>query len=257
MKNNLFIIIQARMTSTRLPKKVMLPLCGKTVLEIVIDRLGKYKNNIIIATTDDGTENPIIEICKKANVKYSKGNTNNVLERYYKSAKEHGAKEHDLIIRITSDCPLIDSFMMEKVISMYNNGNYDYVSNRIKRTVPIGLDVEVFNFKLLEQIYYNATLDFEKEHVTPYVYLSHKNKYKIGSFEDDEDNSHYRLTLDEEKDYIVIKEVYKKFNNSTNFTYKELIRMLQENDYIRQINLSVQQKEATSVAIKKGENNGL
>ncbi len=88
MKNNLFIIIQARMTSTRLPKKVLLPLCGKTVLEVIIERLNKYKDNIIIATTDDGSETPILELCKKIDVKVSKGSVNNVLSRYYHSAKE-------------------------------------------------------------------------------------------------------------------------------------------------------------------------
>jgi len=257
MQNNLFIIIQARMTSTRLPKKVLLPLCGKTVLEVVIDRLDKYKKNIIIATTDDGSEKPIVDLCKSINVKYFQGSVNNVLQRYYESAKNNGAKNNDIIVRITSDCPLIDATMMEKVIDMYTTKNYDYVSNRIKRTVPVGLDVEVFNFKLLEYVYYNATEEFEKEHVTPYIYLSNKDNFKLGSYEEQEDNSQYRLTLDEEKDYLAIQEVYKKFNNSLNFSYEELISILKENDYIRQINLSVQQKEATSVARTKGESNGL
>lgn len=253
MKDNIFIIIQARMTSTRLSKKVLLPLCGKAVLEVVIDRLTKYKDNIIIATTDDGSEKPIVELCRNLHVKYFQGTINNVLKRYYESAKKHGAKNNDIIVRVTSDCPLIDATMMEKVIDMYKTGSYDYVSNRMKRTVPVGLDVEVFNFKLLEYVYYNASEEFEKEHVTPYIYLSNKDKYKLGSCEEKEDNSDYRLTLDEEKDYLAIKEVYKKFNNSLNFNYEELIAMLKENDYIRQINLSVQQKEATSVAQKKGK----
>jgi len=242
MKNNLFIIIQARMTSTRLPKKVMLPLCNKTVLEVVIDRLEKYKNNIIIATTNDGTEEPIINLCKKINVKYSQGSVNNVLERYYQSAKEYGATQNDLIVRITSDCPLIDITMMEKVIEMYKKGNYDYISNRINRTIPVGLDVEILNFELLEQTYLHAKEDFEKEHVTPYIYLSHNKNYNIGSCEEIEDNSQYRLTLDEDKDYEAIKEIYKKFNNSLDFNYNDLISMLRENDYISKINESVKQK---------------
>ncbi|WP_404319153.1 cytidylyltransferase domain-containing protein [Malaciobacter canalis] len=243
MKNNLFIIIQARMTSTRLPKKVLLPLCGKTVLEVVIERLNKYKDNIIIATTDDGSENPILELCKKIDVKVSKGSVNNVLSRYYHSAKEFAATKKDIIVRITSDCPLIDCTMMEKVIDMYINGDYDYVSNRINRTVPVGLDVEVFSFELLEYMYINAKEDFEKEHVTPYIYLSHKDSYKIGSFEENKDNSTYRLTLDEQKDYEAIQEVYKKFNNQTDFSYKDLITMLEKNSYISKINESVKQKQ--------------
>lgn len=245
MKNrNLFIIIQARMTSTRLPKKVMLPLCKKSVLEIVMDRLGKYKKNIIIATTDDSSSEPISDLCENLDIKYFKGSTNNVLERYYLSAKKYDAKDEDIIVRITSDCPLIDQSLMEKAIDMFVQGNYDYVSNRINRTIPIGLDVEVFSFAVLKESYNNANEDFEKEHVTPYIYLSNKDKYKIGSCEEQDDNSKYRLTLDEDSDYKAIKEVYSKFGNKIEFSYEELISMLKDNEYIYEINNHVYQKNA-------------
>jgi len=240
--NNLHIIIQARMTSTRLPKKVLLPLCDKTVLGILIARLYKYKSNIIIATTNDGTELPIVKFCKKNNIKYYQGNTDNVLERYFLSAKQYDAKDNDLIVRITSDCPLIDSNVMEDVINMYNNGNYDYVSNRLNRTVPVGLDVEVFNFNILEYMHANAILEYEKEHVTPFIYITNKDKYKLGSFEYNVDNSKYRLTLDEKNDYTAIKEIYKKFDNTTKFNYQQLIDMLDNNTYIYDINKNVSQK---------------
>ena len=245
MKNNvnIFIIIQARMTSTRLPAKVMLPLCGKTVLEIVVERLGPYKDNIIIATTDDGTEIPIVDLCKNNNIKYYQGSTDNVLERFYFSAKKFNAKEKDIIVRITSDCPLIDIGLLNKCVDMFKSGKYDYVSNRLNRTIPVGLDVEVLDFKLLEYINKNAREDFEREHVTPYIYLSKKRNYKLGSCEEENNNSKYRLTLDELKDYKAIKEVYKKFNNKANFNYDELIKMLDSNSYITEINRSVNQKK--------------
>lgn len=245
MKNkNLFIIIQARMTSTRLPKKVMLPLCDKKVLEIVIDRLNKYKKNIIIATTDDSSSKPISDLCESLDIKYYKGSTGNVLERYYLSADKYNAKDDDIIVRITSDCPLIDQSLMEKVINMFIDGNFDYVSNRINRTIPVGLDVEVFSFAVLKESYINAKEEFEKEHVTPYIYLTNKDKYKIGSCEEKEDNSKYRLTLDEELDYKAIKEVYSKFENKIDFSYEELILMLKDNNYIYEINSQVYQKSA-------------
>ena len=202
------------MTSTRLPKKVLLPLCDKTVLEVVLKRLHPYKNNIIIATTNDGTEKPIIELCKTLNIKYHQGSTDNVLKRYYESAKKYNASQKDIIVRITSDCPLIDASIMKKTIDKYVDGNYDYVSNRINRTVPVGLDVEVFNFKALEEAFKEANSFYDKEHVTPYFYITKKDYYKVGSYEENEDNSHYRLTLDERDDYLAIKEVYKKFNNN-------------------------------------------
>lgn len=242
--NNIYIIIQARMTSTRLPKKVMLPLCETTVLEVVINRLDKYKNSIIIATTDDESSKPISDLCEKLNIKYFKGSTSNVLERYYLAAKKFALKEDDIIVRITSDCPLIDQDIMGKSIQMYIDGNYDYVSNRLNRTIPIGLDVEVFNFSLLQESYKNAKEKFEQEHVTPYIYLTNKMKYNLGSCEEKEDNSKYRLTLDEEADYTAIKEVYKKFDNKLDFTYEELISMLKNNEYIYEINKDIYQKSA-------------
>ena len=159
---------------------------------------------------------------KTLEIKYFTGSTNNVLERYYLSAKKYDAKDKDIIVRITSDCPLIDQSLMEKAIDMFVQGNYDYVSNRINRTIPIGLDVEVFSFAVLKESYNNANEDFEKEHVTPYIYLTNKNKYKIGSCEEKEDNSKYRLTLDEDLDYKAIKKVYSKFGNKINFSYERI-----------------------------------
>lgn len=232
------------MTSSRLPKKVMLPLCGKSVLEIVMDRLEKYKKNIIIATTDDSSSDPISTLCEDLDIKYFKGSTNNVLERYYLAAKKYDAKDEDIIVRITSDCPLIDQTLMEKAIDMFVQGNFDYVSNRINRTIPVGLDIEVFSFALLKESFNNAIENFEKEHVTPYIYLTNKNKYKIGSCEENEDNSKYRLTLDEDLDYKAIKEVYAKFGNKIDFSYKELISILKDNTYIYEINNQVYQKSA-------------
>lgn len=231
------------MTSTRLPKKVMLPLCGKTVLEVVIDRLKQYKDNVIIATTSDGTEVPIVDLCKSNNIRYYQGSTANVLERYYLSAKNFNAKETDIIVRITSDCPLIDVGLLDKCIDMYRSGQYDYVSNRLNRTVPVGLDVEVFSFKLLEYMHKNAKEEFEREHVTPYIYLTEKESYSLGSCEEVIDNSQYRLTLDESSDYELIKEVYKRFNNTIDFNYDELIELLDRNPYIKEINCSVSQKQ--------------
>ena len=232
----LFIIIQARMTSSRLPKKVLLPLCGKTVLEVMLDRLEQWKDNIIIATTDDGSEKDITDLCTKLGIRYFRGSTYNVLSRYYKSALQYGAENNDIIV-------LIDPELLQKTLALYLDGDYDYVSNRINRTVPVGLDVEVFNFEILKESYLNASMAYEKEHVTPYIYITQKDKFKIGSFEESKNCAHYRLTLDEEDDYIAIKEIYKKFNNKIHFSYKELINMLELNPYIYQINHHVSQKK--------------
>lgn len=241
--SKLFIIIQARMTSTRLPKKVLLPLCGKTVLEVMFDRLERWKENIIIATTDDGSEEPITELCTKLGIKYYRGSTNDVLNRYYKSAVQYGATDNDIIVRLTSDCPLIDPDIVQNTIQLYKNGKFDYVSNRINRKVPVGLDAEVFNFSVLEEAYINASEAFEKEHVTPYIYMTKKMHYRIGSYEPEVDGSKYRLTLDEEDDYLAIKEIYNKFDCKTDFTYEALINTMKNSPLLYEINAHVEQKK--------------
>ncbi len=235
----LFIIIQARMTSTRLPKKVLLPLCEKTVLEVMLDRLGNYHDNIIIATTNDGSEEPIVELCERLDVKCYRGDTEDVLSRYLKSALEFGAKEGDTIVRLTSDCPLIDGELLKQMISFYHDNSFGYVSNCINRTYPRGLDIEVFSFSSLQNAYENAKTISEKEHMTPYI----KEQEIVGHFTDTHDNSKYRLTLDEEDDYKAIQEVYKKLNCRVDFSYDELIRVLEENPYIHEINAHIEQKK--------------
>lgn len=232
------------MTSTRLAGKVLLPLCEKTVLEVMLKRLKKFKNNIIIATTDDGSEMPITQLCEKNNIEYFMGDAYNVLDRYYRCAKYFNAKSGDIIVRLTSDCPLIDGDVVEKIIDYYKKNSFDYVSNVIKRTFPRGFDCEVFSFDVLKKAYKNAASDFEKEHVTTYIHTTHKDEFKIGSYEDSEDNSKYRLTLDEKEDYEAIKEVYSKFGCKTNFDYRELLAVLKANEYIFDINSHIEQKKS-------------
>jgi len=235
----LYIIIQARMTSTRLPGKVLLPLCGKTVLEVMLDRLQSFKDDIIIATTNDGSEKPIVDLCKKLGVKYYRGDTDNVLERYHDSAVAFGAKVGDTIVRLTSDCPLIDGQLVKEIISFYHDNSFEYVSNCVHRTYPRGLDVEVFSFQSLKDAMQNATENSEKEHVTPYI----KEHVKVGDFVDCHDHSKYRLTLDEEDDYCAIQEIYKKLDYDVDFSYTKLIDLLEKNPYVYEINAHIEQKK--------------
>lgn len=227
------------MTSTRLPKKVLLPLCGKTVLEVMLDRLSGYHDNIIIATTNDGSERPIVKLCEKLGVKHYRGDTEDVLSRYHDSAVVFGASEGDTIVRLTSDCPLIDEEVLRKTLNLYHDGGFDYVTS-FPESFPRGLDVEVFDFKSLKNAYMNATKSHEKEHVTPYIISHAKNS---GSYKDVEKNGKYRLTLDEEDDYIMIKEVYKKLGCRVDFSYQELIDVLHQNPYLYKINAHVEQKK--------------
>ena len=234
-----FIIIQARMTSTRLPAKVVLPLCEKTVLEVMMERLEPFKDNIIIATTNDGTQQPIVEICQKLHLKYYEGDTQNVLSRYYEAALKFGAKEDDILVRCTSDCPLIDKDIVQKTIDFFIASKADYTHNS---GFPVGMSAEVFRFSLLQEAYEKAQSDYEKEHVTPYMYVSQKDKLKITTFKNEQNDSNYRITLDEIDDYKAIQEIYKLFGCRTTFSYQELIQKLHQNPYIYAINAHVKQK---------------
>ncbi|WP_345993159.1 glycosyltransferase family protein [Sulfurimonas sp. HSL-1716] len=236
---NLYIIIQARMTSTRLRAKVMLPLCGKTILEVMLSRLEEFKENIIVATTDDGSQMPIVELCKRLHVKYFQGDTDDVLARYYHSASKFGADEKSIIVRCTSDCPLIDAQIVKKTIEFYKNSDARYVCACQQSGFPRGMDTEVFSFAHLKEAYENAITEHHKEHVTPYI----KENVKCASYKNSHDHSRYRLTLDEEDDYKAITELYEKLNCETDFSYEKLIETLEQNLYIYEMNKHVEQKK--------------
>lgn len=237
------IVIQARTTSTRLPKKVLLPLANKTVLEVMLKRLEKFKENIIIATTNDGTQKEIVKICEKHNIKYYEGDTNNVLSRYYEACKKFNLKSDDIVIRCTSDSPFIDANLIEQAIKLYKTSKADYVSLGAHSGFPRGLDSEIFSFLLLKNAFFNAKTDYEKEHVTPYLHTTIKNKLKIKYLINKNNDSKYRITLDEIDDYKAIVQLYEKLGNNENFSYEKLILTLKNNPYIFEINKHVEQKK--------------
>ncbi|TMP33861.1 cytidylyltransferase domain-containing protein [Pseudoalteromonas rubra] len=238
--NKVQIIIQARMTSTRLPGKVMLPLCDSTVLQVVLDRLSQLRPYIIVATTNDGSEQPIIELCDKLDVKTYRGDTDDVLSRYYEAAKFHGADKNTTIVRITSDCPLIDNELCLKVIEKHLEKQFDIVNLGPHSGYPRGLDCCAFSFKLLEHTQKLATSKEDREHVT--LGMAKFLSVSTYSFAEGESLSHWRLTLDELDDYKAIKAIYSEFANKLEFSYSELKKMLKEKPELTDINSHVDQK---------------
>ncbi len=214
-------IVQARVGSTRLPGKVLKKICGKAVLEHDIDRLRRIKNidEIVIATTKLEKDTAIIEMCKSLGAKYFRGSEEDVLSRYYYAAKENNA---DVVVRVTSDCPLIDFEISENIIQYYidNKDKYDYVSNTIDRTYPRGLDIEVFSFNALEKAFKEAVSLRDKEHVTPYIWDNPKI-FKLAQYKNSENYSNLRWTLDTEEDFQLINKIYNllypNMNSNLNF----------------------------------------
>ncbi|MBQ4861971.1 glycosyltransferase family protein [Pseudoalteromonas sp. MMG013] len=238
--SNVMIIIQARMTSTRLPEKVMLPLCGKSVLQVMIERLSDWHEHIIVATTNDGSERPILDLCNKLNIRTFEGDTQDVLGRYYHAAKRYGATENTTIVRLTSDCPLIDQQLCAQVISKRRQQEYDMVNLGPHSGYPRGLDCCAFSFRLLKHTHNQATSVSDREHVT--LGMAKFNSMSTYTFSAQEDFSHYRLTLDEPDDYLAITAIYDAFCDSLNFSYPELLKMLKKKPELYDINKHVEQK---------------
>jgi len=240
-------IIQARVSSTRLPGKVLKDLphgSGITVLEQVIGRLKRSKklNDIIVATTVEKADNKIVNISKKKDVKYFRGNRENVLSRFYLAAQKNNL---DIIVRITGDCPCIDSEIIDLIISKHLKIKADYTSNSLKRTFPEGLDVEVFNFSVLAKAYENAQRGYEKEHVTPYIY-DNPSIFKIIQIKAPEKfrAPSIRITLDTEEDYALLCVVFDcLYRKKKYFNTSDIINLFNKKPWLKLINKKVIQKK--------------
>ena len=237
-------IMQARVGSSRLPAKVLKKIAGKTVLEHDVDRLNRVKSidEIVIATTIEERDYKIVDEANRLGVKFFRGSEDDVLSRYYFAAKENNA---DVVVRVTSDCPLLDSKVTDEIIRFYldNYPRYDYVSNTLDRTYPRGLDTEVFSFKALEKAFYEAKEDFQREHVTPFIWDNNKEFINY-QFKQSEDNSNLRLTLDTEEDLKLITEVYSElYDDNNNFGLEEVTSLFKRRPELIDINKEIEQKK--------------
>ncbi len=240
---NIICIIQARIGSTRLPGKVLKEIAGKTVLEHTVDRIRRISNidDIVVATTTTDMDNSIVEECKRIGVKYFRGSERDVLSRYYHCANEFNASD---IVRVTSDCPLIDSSVTKNIVQFYidNSEKYDYVSNTIDRTYPRGLDTEVFSFIALEKAFFEANSPRDREHVTPYIW-DNPNIFRIYKYKSEEDNSGLRWTLDTEEDFKLIFKIYEYFKQKKYFGLDDILKLIELKPELKYINHFIEQKK--------------
>lgn len=246
------VIIQARMTSTRLPGKVLLPVhkqTNLTMLEAVLDRITKSKliNQVIIAMTINETDDPIVEMVNKYNNQNNvvcsvfRGSENDVLSRYYLAATE---SQLDHIVRVTSDCPLIDPKVVDQVVGFYMEHleEYDYVSNTIERTYPRGLDLEVFSYQTLQQAYQRAIDLDEREHVTAHIYR-HPKDFRVKAYTQLVDQSQYRLTIDTSADLDLVQRIYDElYLQDPNFGLSQIIDLLERHPDWVELNKDIEQK---------------
>ena len=238
------IIVQARMTSTRLPGKVLMPVMGKPLLEYQIERLQRVRraDDIIIATTTNDTDQPIVDLAERLGIKVFRGSEEDVLARYLGAAQENGL---DVVVRITSDCPLIDPAVVDDVIGTYldNAENCDYVSNGLTRTFPRGMDTEVFPFSILEKVFWEAIEQPYREHVTPYIYEDNQ-RFRLLNVAFQRDESHQRWTVGTPEDFKLIEHILETlYPINPLFKLEEVLALMSVHPNWFEINSQIEQKK--------------
>lgn len=237
-------LIQARMGSTRLPNKVMKPIAGVPMIELLLSRVSRAKqvDKIVVATSVDPRNQPLIEHVRKLGYACEQGSENDVLDRFVRAAKNHQA---DVIVRITGDCPLVDPELVDEVIRRFKSAGVDYFSNVSPPTYPDGLDIEVFTFRALEQASLATIEPYDREHVTPY--LRESAKFKTASMQHNQDLSALRWTVDEPADFAVIEKVFQHFHPRTDFSWGEVLDLQRQQPDIFNINQHIVRNEGATM----------
>ena len=237
---NVVAIIQARMGSTRLPGKVLLDLGGRTMLARVVRRTGRAAlvDEVVVATSTAAADEPIIEQCRRLSVACFRGNEQDVLDRYYRAA---AARAAEAVVRVTSDCPLIDPDLIDRVVGAFLDERPDYAANILQRTWPRGLDTEVMSVSTLNRAWREASEPYQRTHVTPYVY-QHPEQFRLLSVTHHEDLSDGRWTVDSQADLDFVRAVYRRMDDDA-FSRHDVCRLLSEEPFLADLNRHVSQKQ--------------
>jgi spore coat polysaccharide biosynthesis protein SpsF len=233
-------IIQARMGSTRLPGKVLNDLEGKTMLARVLERVRRARlvDDILVATTDRAEDDAIVEECRRGSVAVARGDAEDVLDRYYRAAQLSKA---EAVVRITSDCPLIDPEITDKTIAAFLESRPDYAANVLERTYPRGLDTEAMSFEALAKAWRQAGKPYQREHVTPYIY-EHPDEFKLLSVKGDADYSFHRWTVDTPEDLELVRAIYRRLKADESFSWRHVLELLEKEPKLVELNRSTRQK---------------
>lgn len=238
-------IIQAHMSSSRLPGKVLKDIAGKSMLERVIERTARFipVNHIVVATSTNSVDDAIVALCQKQNIVYFRGSDEDVLLRFTETARFAQA---DVCIRITSDCPLLDPVLSQHILQSFLNAKpaVEYAANTIPHTYPRGLDTEVFTTKALEQACREATSDYQRRHVTVYMY-ENPQMFRLLNIASDIDRSDWRWTVDYNEDLEFVRSVYERLGKDGRFSWMDVVQLLEAEPQIRMINASKIQKHIT------------
>ncbi len=245
-------IIQARMSSTRLPGKVLIKFCKKSVLEHIVQRLKTCEliDDIVIATSDHDSDNKIENFCIEKNLNVFRGSLNDVLDRYYKAAIKYKA---DAILRITADCPLIDPEIVDKIIKTFHENQCDLCG--LSGEFPDGLDCSVFAFKAIEKSWKEAELKSEREHVGPYI-EKNPDIFKIKPVYLFNNMKHLRWTLDTPEDQLLLNEIFNElYDDDHVFLTKDILELLELKPNLLNINDKIVRNEGYLISLNNDKVN--
>ncbi len=262
-------IIQARMSATRLPGKVLLDIAGEPMLARVVERTqrSRWVDQVVVATSNDQSDDAIEAFCVQRKYPCFRGNLHDVLDRYYQAAVYSSAS---VVVRITADCPIIDPDVIDHTLLAFydqgpssisrnhpilakrdlpNNGftpAWDFAANRLpppwKRTFPIGLDTEVCTFSALESAWRDANQPHQREHVMPYLYEDDR-KFRVLLVNHEPDYGEMRLTVDTPKDLELLRSIYERFSGADNFSWYEVLDLLRVEPELGEVNANVRHKD--------------
>jgi spore coat polysaccharide biosynthesis protein SpsF len=238
--------IEARMTSSRFPGKILKPLNGTPALEMMIDRVrrSRYVDEVVVATTVNAQDDPIEALCRRLNCTVQRGSENDVLKRVLDAA---GGASADLIVELTSDCPFIDHRHIDKTIELYYSGAYDYAANVLERSFPIGFDVQVFPLRVLKQVDSLTQDPIDRVHVSYYIY-NHPDRFRLANWTATGELYWPELgvTLDEPADYQLLDALAKRLEpKKPDFTAEDIVNMLRAEPALLEINRAVRRKDAS------------
>ena len=252
---SIIAILQARMSSTRLPNKVLKLIVNKPMLQLQIERIQQAKliDKIVVATSTMDEDNTIEQLCYQLNISCYRGSLDNVLDRFYQAASKFNATH---IVRLTGDCPLIDPQIIDNVVALHLKQKSDYTSNCRIPCLPDGLDVEIINKNSLKTSWIYASRPSEKEHVTQYI-RNNEDLFKLVDYQHSPDLSAHRWTVDEPDDFEFVNKVYQNlYNKKVNFTTSDILSLLEKQPELTTINCQINRNEGLIKSLKIDKERG-
>lgn len=246
---NVLAILQARVSSSRLPGKVLAPILGQPMLVRQIERLRRVHSidRLMVATSDDGSDNALAALCTELGVACYRGSLNDVLARFHGAYAAYGPAQN--VVRLTGDCPLIDPAIVDLVIGTHLKSGADYTTNAIQATWPDGQDVEVMRAGALQRAFAEARLASEREHVTPYIY-NHPESFRIDHVKGTRDLSALRWTVDEAADLAMVREIYAElYPVNPEFGLDDVLALLARRPELSDINSNFQRNEGYALSV--------